>query len=73
MGIQDRSLPGKELPEEARDFSFDDDDELNPVKAQKRRTPRRRKAKVETAECGACGADIATDAKGCSTCGAKFE
>ena len=73
MGIQDRSLPGNELPEEAMDFSFDDDDELNPVKAQKRRTPRRRKAKVETAECGACGADIATDAKGCSTCGAKFE
>jgi len=73
MGIQDRSLPGNELPEEAMDFSFDDDDDLNPVKAQKRRTPRRRKAKVETAECGACGADIATDAKGCSTCGAKFE
>ncbi|MCS5525723.1 MAG: hypothetical protein NZ737_01440, partial [Candidatus Poseidoniaceae archaeon] len=73
MGIQDRSLPGNELPEEAMDFSFDDDDEINPVQAQKKRTARRRKAKVETAECGACGADILVDAKGCSTCGAKFE
>ena len=73
MGLQDRSLPGNELPEEAMDFSFEDDDEINPVQAQKRRTPRRRKAKTETAECGACGADIDADAKGCSTCGAKFE
>lgn len=82
MGIQDRSLPGNELPEEAMDFSFDDDeDEINPVQAQKRklasqaqkRKLARRKAKVETAECGACGADIPVDAKGCSTCGAKFE
>jgi ribosomal protein L40E len=74
MGIQDRSLPGNELPEEAMDFSFDDDDdEINPVQAQKRKLARRRKAKVETAECGACGADIPVDAEGCSTCGAKFE
>jgi ribosomal protein L40E len=24
-------------------------------------------------ECGACGADLAMDAKECGTCGAKFE
>ena len=34
MGIQDRSLAGNVLPEDAMDFSFDDDaDELNPAAA----------------------------------------
>jgi len=78
MGIQDRSLAGNVLPEDAIDFSFDDDaDELNPVKAaaaeNKRRRGARRRQKTETAECGACGADIPVDASECPVCGAKFE
>ena len=79
MGIQDRSLAGNELPDDAMDFSFEDDDELDPVKsatesnARRRNLRRRSKEKVETAECGACGTDIPIDAKECSTCGAKFE
>ena len=77
MGVQDRSLAGNELPDEAMDFSFDDD-EVNPVakvKAEqsKRRGVRRRSKAVKTAECGACGADIPADATECSVCGAKFE
>ena len=78
MGIQDRSLAGNVLPDDAMDFSFDDDaDELNPVKAaaaeNKRRRGVRRRQKTETAECGACGADIPVDASECPVCGAKFE
>ncbi len=79
MGIQDRSLAGNVLPEDAMDFSFDDDaDELNPAAAaaaenKRRRGVRRRSKKVETAECGACGADIPVDASECPVCGAKFE
>ena len=79
MGTQDRSLAGNVLPEDAMDFSFDEDaDEINPVKAapaenKRRRGVRRRQKKEETAECGACGAEIAIDATECSVCGAKFE
>jgi len=79
MGIQDRSLAGNLLPEDAMDFSFDEDaDELNPSKAaaaenKRRRGVRRRQKKTETAECGACGADIAVDVTECPVCGAKFE
>ena len=80
MGIQDRSLAGNILPDDAMDFSFDDEDadELNPAAAaaaenKRRRGVRRRSKKVETAECGACGADIPVDATECSVCGAKFE
>ena len=79
MGIQDRSLAGNVLPDDAMDFSFEDEaDELDPVKAaaaenKRRRGVRRRQKKVETAECGACGADIPVDASECSVCGAKFE
>ena len=78
MGVQDRSLAGNALPEDAMDFSLEDeDDELNPVAAataaNKRRRGVRRKSKARTVECGACGAEIAEDAKECSTCGAKFE
>ena len=80
MGIQDRSLAGNVLPDDAMDFSFDDEeaDELNPAAAaaaenKRRRGVRRRSKKVETAECGACGADIPVDAGECSVCGAKFE
>jgi hypothetical protein len=79
MGIQDRSLAGNVLPEEAMDFSFDDeDDEVNPVAAataetKRRRGVRRKSKETKTAECGACGADIPAEANECSTCGAKFE
>jgi hypothetical protein len=78
MGVQDRSLAGNALPEDAMDFSLgDEDDEVNPVAAataaNKRRRGVRRKSKVKTAECGACGADIPVDANECGTCGAKFE
>ena len=81
MGIQDRSLAGNALPEDAIDFSFDDeDDQLNPVKSAteentRRRNLRRRskKPEVKTAECGACGSEIPVDAKECPVCGAKFE
>ena len=80
MGVQDRSLAGNILPDDAMDFSFDDEeaDELNPAAAaaaenKRRRGVRRRSKKVETAECGACGADIPVDASECSVCGAKFE
>ena len=79
MGIQDRSLAGNVLPDDAMDFSFEDEaDELDPVKAaaaenKRRRGVRRRQKKVETAECGACGADIPVDASECPVCGAKFE
>ena len=79
MGIQDRSLAGNVLPEDAMDFSFEDEaDELDPVKAaaaenKRRRGVRRRQKKAETAECGACGADVPVDASECPVCGAKFE
>tara|TARA_B110001452_G_scaffold267627_1_gene278594 strand:+ start:96 stop:2879 length:2784 start_codon:yes stop_codon:yes gene_type:complete len=85
MGIQDRSLAGNVLPEDAMDFSLDDDDdddddadELNPVakvvaESKRRRGVRRKSKQTKTAECGACGADIPAEANECSTCGAKFE
>ncbi len=79
MGIQDRSIAGNELPEEAMDFSFEDDDGIDPVAASKAKAQRRRgirrkaKSKAQMAECGACGAEIEQDAKECGTCGAKFE
>ena len=79
MGTVDRSLAGNELPEDAMDFSFEDEqiDELNPSRAAiakaNRKRGLRRKKKTKVAECGACGAEIAVDAKECTTCGAKFE
>ena len=79
MGIQDRSLAGNTLPDDAMDFSFEDEaDELDPVKAaaaenKRKRGVRRRQKQAETAECGACGAAIPADATECSVCGAKFE
>ena len=79
MGIQDRSLAGNVLPDDAMDFSFEDEaDELDPVKAaaaenKRRRGVRRRQKQADTAECGACGAAIPVDATECSVCGAKFE
>lgn len=69
MVDSDRGLVGNELPEDAMDFSFDEeDDELSPKNS--RRTVRRKKAEV--GECGACGADLAMDADECGACGAKY-
>ncbi len=79
MGMQDRSLAGNALPDDAMDFSFDEEnDEVNPVAAavaenKRRRGVRRRARKQETAECGACGSEIPVEATECPTCGAKFE
>jgi hypothetical protein len=47
-------------------------------RAARRRAPRKsedadsEEKPVETAECGACGADLAVDANECGTCGARF-
>ena len=79
MGVQDRSLAGNALPDDAMDFSFDEeDDEVNPAAAaaaetRRRRGVRRKAKQTTTAECGACGAEIPQDATECPTCGAKFE
>ena len=79
MGIQDRSLAGNALPDDAMDFSFDEEaDEINPAAAaaaetRRRRGVRRKAKQTTTAECGACGAEIPQDATECPTCGAKFE
>jgi predicted nucleic acid-binding Zn-ribbon protein/uncharacterized protein YcfL len=79
MGIVDRSLAGNVLPEDAMDFTLDDEiDEVNPVAAataetNRRRGVRRKSKRAKTAECGACGADLSAEANECSTCGAKFE
>ncbi|RZD46725.1 MAG: hypothetical protein CXT68_05975 [Methanobacteriota archaeon] len=81
MGIQDHRLAGNELPEEAMDFSFEDD-ELEPAVEKRKKAIRRKKKEAEDAEdvteasevgeCGACGADLPIDADECATCGAKF-
>ena len=43
MGVQDRSLAGNALPDDAMDFSFDEeDDEVNPAAAAAAETRRRR-------------------------------
>ena len=82
MGLTDSSLAGNEISEASADFAIEDDSELpltvedgeKSGSAKPRRRPRRkRESDVETADCGACGAIIAVDAKECSTCGAKFE
>ncbi|MDC0055815.1 hypothetical protein OAJ94_02045 [Deltaproteobacteria bacterium] len=78
MGIQDHRLAGNELPEEAMDFSFEDDD-LEPAVEKRKKAIRRKKKESEdvteaseVGECGACGADLTIDANECATCGAKF-
>ena len=82
MGVQDHRLAGNELPEEAMDFSFEDDG-LQPAIEKRRKISARRKERSESkqsekseaeqvGECGACGADIAVDAVECPTCGARF-
>ena len=82
MGLTDSSLAGNEIAEASADFAFEDDSEPPltvedgeaTAGAKPRRRPRRtREPAIETADCGACGAVIAADAKECSTCGAKFE
>ncbi|MBT7939073.1 MAG: hypothetical protein HN696_07910 [Euryarchaeota archaeon] len=75
MGIQDHRLAGNELPEEAMDFSFEDD-ELEPAVEKRKKAIRRKKKEAEVVaevgECGACGADLPIEADECATCGAKF-
>ena len=82
MGLTDSSLAGNEITEASADFAFEDDaevpptaddDETAPSVKPRRRPRRKREPAVETADCGACGAVIPTDAKECPTCGAKFE
>ncbi|MEK9730937.1 MAG: CARDB domain-containing protein [Candidatus Poseidoniales archaeon] len=84
MQLSDSSLAGNEVQEAAMDFTIEEEDlptakqgeevhdELNP---QRSRTSRRRpnQKKTETAECGACGAEIEASANECNVCGAQFE
>ena len=72
MGVSDRGLAGNELPEDAMDFSFEDD-ELTPASIKQKRAVRRRKTTDEMGECGACGADIPMDADECDVCGARYD
>ena len=71
MGLSDRGLAGNEVPEEAMDFSFEDD-ELTPASIKQRRSARRRRPADKMGECGACGAEIPMDAEACDVCGAQF-
>lgn len=84
MQLSDSSLAGNEVKEAALDFTIEEEDlplaregdevhdELNP---QRNRSPRRRpnQKKKDTAECGACGAEIDASANECNVCGAQFE
>jgi hypothetical protein len=72
MGVSERSLVGNEIPEDAMDFSFEDD-ELTPASIKHKRAARRRKSTEEMGECGACGADIPMDADECDVCGARYD
>ena len=81
-GASDSVLVGNEVPTEAMDFSFKDEQD-KPLTESPRKAPRRRRSKtedpvetsdaVEKAECGVCGAEIGLDDIECKTCGAKFE
>ena len=87
MTLTDSSLAGNEVAEATANFTFKDDDEPlsasnNPDGKSKssaakkpqrrRRAPKREEPKEETAECGACGADLPLDVDECGVCGAKF-
>ena len=81
-GASDSVLVGNEVPTEAMDFSFKDEQD-KPLTESPRKAPRRRRNKtedpvetsddVEKAECGVCGADLGLDEIECKTCGARFE
>jgi hypothetical protein len=85
MQMTDSSLAGNEVAETTADFTVIEDDtrpltsenpESSKPKQARRRAPRRKateEAAPQMSECGACGADLAMDAKECGTCGAKFE
>jgi len=85
MELTDSSFAGNEVSETTSDFSVADDDspiaivdELSPrsAKPTRRRGARRKAAEEQVSdvsECGACGADLPTEALECGTCGAKFE
>ncbi len=81
-GASDSVLVGNEVPTDALDFSFKDDQD-EPLTESPRKAPRRRRNKTtesdeaveegEKAECGVCGAVLGLDELECKTCGAKFE
>ena len=85
MQMPDNALAGNEVADATSDFTMTEEEEKpltadNPAaskpKQSRRRAPRRKTAEEpapEMSECGACGADLAMDAKECGTCGAKFE
>ncbi|RJU99244.1 MAG: hypothetical protein DWC04_01230 [Candidatus Poseidoniales archaeon] len=85
MQLTDSSFAGNEVADTTADFNWDMNDEAekpltadNPesskAKPARRRAPRRKAPETPAmSECGACGADLAMDAKECGTCGAKFE
>ena len=85
MQMTDNALAGNEVADATSDFTMTEEEEKpltadNPEaskpKQSRRRAPRRKTAEEpapEMSECGACGADLAMDAKECGTCGAKFE
>ena len=72
MGASEREFVGNEIPDDAMDFSFEDD-ELTPASIKLKRAARRRKTSEEMGECGACGADIPMDANECDVCGARYD
>ena len=71
------SFKDDELPLSASTKS-DDQQRQEAKEAKERKASRRRPSRTvaeaapETAECGACGADLAVDANECGTCGARF-
>ena len=85
MQLTDSSFAGNEVADTTTDFNLDgaeeaekpltaDNPEPSKAKPTRRRAPRRKAPETPAmSECGACGADLAMDAKECGTCGAKFE
>jgi hypothetical protein len=85
MQLTDSSFAGNEVADTTADFNWDvaeeaekpltaDNPESSKAKPARRRAPRRKAPETPAmSECGACGADLAMDAKECGTCGAKFE
>lgn len=81
-GASESVMVGNEVPTEALDFSFNEEQD-KPLEDSPRKAPRRRRNKSEDveevvvadekAECGVCGADLGIEELECKTCGAKFE
>ena len=81
-GASESVMVGNEVPTDALDFSFKDDQD-QPLTESSRKAPRRRRNDAdvsdevveadETAECGVCGAELGIEELECKTCGARFE